>query len=191
VRYGFSSHDLSGSSLREPTALLTVAVDARVLAQLEHDLVVAAIERLLRPPAVDDAPLLPHEGDLLAVDDARSSVDPGLDERRPRRVEAPRGRVGERMRAAGPGAVGGAHAPPPQTMTNRKGRSPGTVGYTFRDLRYTKSPTARRARAFPEYATTVPPPPLRTRSPSRCWLAPVSVPHAAVRPSRLPPATRA
>ena len=79
--------------LREPAATLPVAVDAHVLPRLEHDLVVAAVERLLRPPAVDDAPLLAHERDLLAVDDAGGAVDAGLDERRAGRVEAPRRRA--------------------------------------------------------------------------------------------------
>ena len=55
---------------------LAIAVDADVLTRLEHDLVVAAVEWLLRPPAVDDPPFLAHECDLLAVDDAGEPSTP-------------------------------------------------------------------------------------------------------------------
>src|SRR5262245_8922223 len=77
--------------LGEPARLLEVAVDTDVLAALEDDLEVAAVDRLLRPPAVDDAPLLADERDGLPVDHARRPVERGLDERRPRRVQASRG----------------------------------------------------------------------------------------------------
>ena len=87
--------------LREPAACLPVAVDAGVLARLEHDLEVAAVDRLLRPPAVDDAPLLPHERRPgLAVHDAAGvAVARGLHERRPRRIQR---RAGETASGARP-----------------------------------------------------------------------------------------
>ena len=44
--------------LREPAAGVLVAVDADVAARLEDDLEITAIDWLLGPPAVDDAPLL-------------------------------------------------------------------------------------------------------------------------------------
>ena len=68
-----------------------VAEDDGVLAALEHDLEVAAADRLLRPPAVDDAPLLADERDRLVVDLPRRSVEARLDERRPRLVQSSRG----------------------------------------------------------------------------------------------------
>ena len=59
--------------LAEPAAGFLVPEDARVLARLEHEVEVAAVERVLRPPAVDDAPLLAHDRDRLAVDPHRQS----------------------------------------------------------------------------------------------------------------------
>jgi hypothetical protein len=44
--------------LREPRAALSVAVDDDVLARLEHEVEVAAVDGLVGPPAVDDPPLL-------------------------------------------------------------------------------------------------------------------------------------
>src|SRR5436305_702311 len=41
-------------TLADPRACLVVAVDDRVLSRLEHDVEVAAVNRLLCPPAVDD-----------------------------------------------------------------------------------------------------------------------------------------
>src|SRR4029079_3866163 len=65
-----------------------VVEDDGVLAALEHELEVAADDRLLRPPAVDDAPLLPYERDAAVVHRELSRVRVGRDARRPRRVEA-------------------------------------------------------------------------------------------------------
>ena len=56
----------STPALGEPAAPRLVVEDDGVLAGLEHDLEVAADDRLLRPPAVDDAPLLAHERDRLS-----------------------------------------------------------------------------------------------------------------------------
>ena len=75
-------------ALGEPRPGLLVAVDARVLARLEHDVEVAAVDRLLRPPAVDDAPFLAHDRDRLAVDAHRRPVQRRLDQRRPRRIQS-------------------------------------------------------------------------------------------------------
>ena len=47
--------------LRQPHSALPVAVHDRVLAGLEHDVEVAPVDRLLRPPAVDDPPFLADE----------------------------------------------------------------------------------------------------------------------------------
>jgi hypothetical protein len=76
--------------LREPALRLGVAVDADVSAALEDDLEVVPVDGLLRPPAVDDSPLLTHERHLLTVHDARRRTRPRLDERRPRRIETTR-----------------------------------------------------------------------------------------------------
>src|SRR5712691_5385803 len=58
----------SSASLRKPLASFLVAEDHGVAAALEHDLEVAPRDRVLRPPAVDDAPFLADERDALAVD---------------------------------------------------------------------------------------------------------------------------
>ena len=63
---------------------LAVAVDDGVLARLEDEVEVAAVDRLVRPPAVDDPPLLPHGRDALPVDALRDAVAVRLDERRAR-----------------------------------------------------------------------------------------------------------
>ena len=68
-----------------------VAKDDRVPAALEHDVEVAPVDGLLRPPAVDDPPLLAHERHPLPVDPARRPVEPRLDERQPRVVYSSRG----------------------------------------------------------------------------------------------------
>jgi hypothetical protein len=73
--------------LREPGAALLVAEDDDVLAALQHDLEVAPGNRFLRPPPVEDAPLLPDDLDSLTIDPARRPVEPFLDERRPRLIE--------------------------------------------------------------------------------------------------------
>ena len=59
--------------------------------RLEHDLEVAAVDRLLRPPAVDDPPLLPDERHALTVDALRRPTRLRFDERRPRAVYSSRG----------------------------------------------------------------------------------------------------
>ena len=64
--------------------------DDGVLAGLEHELEVAADDRLLGPPAVDDAPLLADERDRLVVD-LRAAC------RRPWPRRAPRAARGERL----------------------------------------------------------------------------------------------
>src|SRR3954453_23905503 len=62
-------------TLREPRLELLVAEDDAVLAGLEHDLEIAAVDRLLRPPAVDDTPFLAHDGDGCALDRPRDPVE--------------------------------------------------------------------------------------------------------------------
>ena len=73
--------------LREPGARVVVVEDDGVLARLEHHVEVAARDRLLRPPAVDDAPLLAHDRDALPIDAARQAAGTALDERVMRAVE--------------------------------------------------------------------------------------------------------
>src|SRR5918996_2456970 len=51
-----------------PLAAELVAKDDDVAARVEHDLEVAPAHRLLCPPAVDDAPLLPYCGHADAID---------------------------------------------------------------------------------------------------------------------------
>ena len=80
-----------GAALGEPASALLVAEDDRVLAALEHDLEVASPHRLLRPPALDDVPLLADERDRLTVHDPRRPVEPRLDKRGPRLVYSSRG----------------------------------------------------------------------------------------------------
>ena len=154
--------------LREPAAAVTVAVDAHVLARLEHDLEVAAIDRLVGPPAVDDAPLLTDDDDPLAVDDTRRSVHSRLDESGARSVEAAGGRASQRVRTAGPGPAGGGH-----------------VGCLHAHCRVTCR-VEQRAPALPGCATTVPPPPPRTRNRSRCSHAPGAGLHAGALRSSAP-----
>src|SRR5882724_13488494 len=80
-----SAIEMCGSStLREPRACVVVAVDDDVLSCLEHDVEVPPVHRFLRPPAIDDAPLLADRADGLPVDTARRTVGVRLDERRTR-----------------------------------------------------------------------------------------------------------
>src|SRR6266404_4370300 len=79
------------STLREPRARVVVAVDDGVLSRFEYDVEVPPVHRLLRPPAVDDAPLLADRADGLPVDAARRAVGVRLDERRTRCVQSSRG----------------------------------------------------------------------------------------------------
>src|SRR5581483_11840997 len=78
-------------ALREPRSVLLVAVDDRVLAALQHDFEVAAVDRLVGPPAVDDAPLLAHDRDAGAVHEPRHTRSVRFDERRPGCVQSSRG----------------------------------------------------------------------------------------------------
>src|ERR1700760_1186397 len=77
--------------LREPRAGLGVEVDDGVLARLEHEVEVAAVDRLLRPPAIDDPPLLPNACDMLPVDPPRDPVAVRLNEGGARSVQSSRG----------------------------------------------------------------------------------------------------
>ncbi len=79
---------LTSGVLREPASRLAIAVHADVPATLEDDLEVAPIDRVLRPPAVDDPPLVAHEVHELAVHDPWRSSRPRLDESRTGRVQA-------------------------------------------------------------------------------------------------------
>src|SRR6266536_3915166 len=66
-------------ALTEPSLRLPVEKNDRVLAGCQDDIEVAPVDRLLRPPAVDDAPLLTHQRDRLPVHAPRRSVDMRLD----------------------------------------------------------------------------------------------------------------
>ena len=65
--------------------------DDGVLAAFEHDLEIAAQQRLLGPPAVEHTPLLAQHGDRQMVDLARRSVDARFDARGARLVQSSRG----------------------------------------------------------------------------------------------------
>jgi hypothetical protein len=66
--------------------MLVVVEDDDVLAALQHDIEVPTVDRVLRPPAVDDAPLLPDHLDRQAIDETRRPVCSWLDEGSPRLV---------------------------------------------------------------------------------------------------------
>jgi hypothetical protein len=66
--------------------VLVVVEDDDVLAALEDDVEVPAVDRLLGPPAVEYAPLLPNQLDRQAVDETRRPVCSWLDEGGPRLV---------------------------------------------------------------------------------------------------------
>src|SRR5581483_11688473 len=65
--------------------------DDGVLSRFEHEVEVAAVDGLVGPPAVDDAPLFAHGADVLAVHAARRAVGVCLDERRSGCVQSSRG----------------------------------------------------------------------------------------------------
>ena len=69
--------------------MLVVVKDDDVLAALEHDVEVAAVDRLLGPPAVEDAPLLADQLDRQAIDETRRPVCSRLDEGGARLIESP------------------------------------------------------------------------------------------------------
>jgi hypothetical protein len=69
--------------------MLVVVEDDHVLAALEHDVEVAAVDRLLRPPAVEHAPLLPDQLDREAVDETRRPVCSRLDKGGARLIQPP------------------------------------------------------------------------------------------------------
>jgi hypothetical protein len=66
--------------------MFVVVKDDDVLAALEHDVEVAAVDRLLGPPAVDDAPLLADQLDRQTIDETRRPVGSRLDEGGPRLI---------------------------------------------------------------------------------------------------------
>ena len=68
-----------------------VAVDDGVLTRLEDEVEVAAVDGLVRPPAVDDPPFLADARDALPVHAVRDPVAVRLDERRAGRVQSSRG----------------------------------------------------------------------------------------------------
>src|SRR5688500_8451574 len=70
----------SSGPLTEPAAGFLVAEDAGVLARLKHEVEVAPVDRRLRPPAVDDAPLLAQARDPDAIHAPRDADRARLDE---------------------------------------------------------------------------------------------------------------
>jgi hypothetical protein len=66
--------------------VLVVVEDDDVLAALEHEVEVAAVDRLLGPPAIDDTPLLSDQLDRQTIDETRRPVCLWLDEGGPRFV---------------------------------------------------------------------------------------------------------
>ena len=87
------------ASLCKPLSALLIAIDDGLLPRLEDDVEVAPRERLLRPPAVDDAPFLADHRNSLPVDALRRPVRVRLDEGRARLVYSSRGT--NRARASG------------------------------------------------------------------------------------------
>jgi len=59
--------------------VLVVVEDDDVLATLQHDVEVAPVDRLLCPPAIDDAPLFPDQLDRQTIDETRRPVGLRLD----------------------------------------------------------------------------------------------------------------
>src|SRR5581483_7369319 len=84
-------------TLGEPRPRVAVVVDDGVLPRLEHEVEVPAVHRLLRPPAVDDAPLLAERRDVLPVHATRRAVGVRLHERGPGRVQSSRGTSSARV----------------------------------------------------------------------------------------------
>src|ERR1700749_4007027 len=78
-------------TLREPALGLAVAIDDGVLARLQHQVEIAPVDGLVRPPAVDDPPFLAHALDAPAVHPLRDAVAVRFDERRRRLVQSSRG----------------------------------------------------------------------------------------------------
>jgi hypothetical protein len=66
--------------------MFVVVEDDDVLAALEHEVEVAAVDRVLGPPAVDDAPLLADQLDRQTIDETRRPVGSRLDQGTPRLV---------------------------------------------------------------------------------------------------------
>ena len=66
--------------------MLVVVEDDDVLAALEHDVEVPAVDRLLRPPPVDDPPLFSDQLDYEAINEARRPVGLRLDKGGPRLI---------------------------------------------------------------------------------------------------------
>src|SRR4029078_10118847 len=60
-------------TLGAPGARVVVVVDDGVLSRLEDEVEVPAMDGLVGPPAVDDAPLLADDADALPVDAARGA----------------------------------------------------------------------------------------------------------------------
>ena len=67
--------------------MLVVVEDDDVLAALEHNVEVAAVDGLLGPPAVDDPPLLSDQLDRQTIDKTRRPVCSRLDEGGARLIE--------------------------------------------------------------------------------------------------------
>jgi hypothetical protein len=66
--------------------VFVVMEDDDVLTAREHDVEIPAVDGLLRPPAVDDAPLLADQLDRQTIDETRRPVGLRLDEGCPRFV---------------------------------------------------------------------------------------------------------
>src|SRR5438132_10267205 len=162
-----------------------MAEDDGVLAALEHDLEVAAADRLLGPPAVEHAPLLADELDGLVIHLPRRPVEVDLDARRARLVQNS-GRDGHaltgcdgRVRCNGPrfarqspdsSAIGATE----DAAARRPARPGNPCSITIRVP--TSRPAERTPRASLGFATTAPPPrrcrPIR----SQCWRGPGAAP---------------
>ena len=155
----------SSGSLTEPTAGFLVAEDARVLPGLEHEVEVAPVDRVLRPPAVDDPPFLAQERHRLPVDAHRHADRARLDERRPWRVE-PAGYSSRGTTALWiPGSA--TTAPPRQPHTPTPTGARPHLLQAVRDCAASSCPPGGRARAAGPPTARARPPPAGARAPAR------------------------
>ena len=96
--------------------MLVVVEDDDVLAALEYNVEVAAVDGLLGPPAVDDPPLLSDQLDRQTIDKTRRPVCSRLDEGGARLIQSSRGTNSARasgIRDHGATSTTLATAPPP------------------------------------------------------------------------------
>src|SRR5918997_99968 len=132
---------LASSPLLEPPPLPQLAEDDRVAPVGEHEFEVAPSQRLLRPPAVLDHPLLPDRLDACAPERYRAPAAPGADGRHPRVGEAPRAALDEPLRRGAPGA---SRLPRPRQGRDAAARAPAARRPRPRSRATPRAPAALR-----------------------------------------------